>query len=209
MVLKSTKLVEHGATCPVVVHVKIPKPIAPGSATYYKDRNDDFLDRHPGPVPAPPRYYMAFGNKYANRFRGLKAHLSPRGQEWVEKTFFLLQDKIERRRAACPSHFDELERSPKEFEDFAIDTHSDAYLEAGVGFLPAGDIRKILLTLDRDAFTWGGMVEIAEVIPGAVKQSAEGGIINEFGNMVREEVNAIILRWRSGKQCVIECGTDQ
>lgn len=209
MVLRSytTKLVEHGAMCPVVVDQPVPKPITPGSDSYYQDRNKDFVERHPS--LEPPEYYLQYGAKYANRFKKeLRPQLSQQGQAWVDRTYYLLQLKIEQRRTLCPSEFDELERSPKKFRDFAFDTHSEAYIEGGlqhlvrlseiaivtgsplpvaVGyFFSHTDIGKILRTPDlRDIFTWNGMVEI------------------------KETITALIFCWASGKQCSVGFGGGQ
>lgn len=118
-----------------------------GSVGYYRARYDDFVQRHPG--QKPPSYYLEYGEKYAQRFtRDTFSKLSPDGQKWLQRTFELLQSRMEHLRVTDPLAFEKLERDPEAFKRFAYETHSDAYLDAGLSRLPASDLAIIGLTPD-------------------------------------------------------------
>lgn len=133
-----------------------------GTVGYYRARYDDYLTRHT--VPPPPDYYLGYGEKYAKRFTTvLKPKLSLTGQLWVDNTFRLLQEAIERRRAADPAAFDRLEQDNDRFKDFAYDTHPDAYLAGGLRTLPASDLARIATTPDLgDIMTLSGISQVIE-----------------------------------------------
>lgn len=140
----------------------LPLAVPPGRLDYYRLRHDDFARRHP--ALTPPGYYLEFGDRYAHRFMIETARdLGPRGRSWVTRTLSLLQEKIERRRESDPLGFDALERDPAAFRAFAFDTHSDAYVEAGLAELPLEDLTRILTTPDlRDLLTFESVLEVDE-----------------------------------------------
>lgn len=146
----------------------LPQSVPVGTLSYYKQRNDDFLRRHPD-LQAPD-YYLNYGDKYASRFMNtLRPQLTEPGQKWVEKVFVLLQQKMEDKLATNPLAFDQLERSPKKFRSFAYSTHWAAYVDAGIGWLPYSDIEKIATTPDLvDIFCWGGIVQMTKTSPWVI-----------------------------------------
>lgn len=118
-----------------------------GDVGYYRARYDDFTQRHPG--QKPPSYYLEYGEKYAQRFtRETATKLTPAGQRWLDRTFELLQSRMEFLRMTDLPAFEKLERDPEAFKQFAYDTHSDAYLDAGLSKLPASDLAIIGTTPD-------------------------------------------------------------
>lgn len=145
-----------------------PRPVPVGTLDYYELRNKDFVRRHPD--LKPPFYYMDYGNYYARLFKTeLRPQLSEVGQQWVDRAFVLLQQKIEQRRSADQDTFDQLERDPSGFKDFAFGTHAPSYIEAGIQNLPYHDLWLILKTpRNRDLWSWGGIVEFAEVVPWGI-----------------------------------------
>jgi hypothetical protein len=147
-----------------------------GNVNYYRERNTDYLRRHA--APPPPDYYLSYGDKYARRFtRVLRPKLSLTGQLWLDRTFVLLQEAIENRRDKNPSKFDELERNNDEFRSFAYGTHKDAYLNAGLRFLPISDLAQIAATPDLgDLLTVDGIKQLLGTGVSLVPQWGENVI---------------------------------
>jgi hypothetical protein len=145
-----------------------------GSREYYRARHDDFVRRNPG-LPVPD-YYLAYGEKYAHAFtRETFQKLSPEGQAWLMRTFTLLQEALEQKRQADPEGFARLERDPEALRRFAYDTHSRAYLEAGLKELPPRDLLHIANTPQwKDLLTLPGLAQIGETLVGLAGQHAEG-----------------------------------
>lgn len=134
-----------------------------GTVGYYKQRNEDYVSRmDPGEVV--PDYYLGYGDKYAHRFTEvLKPQLSKAGQAWVDRTFVLLQSKIEDRRDQNPWAFAKLERDTPAFRSFAYGTHPAAYLDGGICDMPDKDLAKIAGTPDlMDILTLDGAIQVAE-----------------------------------------------
>ncbi|WP_285908013.1 hypothetical protein, partial [Pseudodesulfovibrio pelocollis] len=92
-----------------------------------------------------PDYYREYGDKYVKRFDKLKPELSKEGQEWMERTKDRLQFKMEA--GLRSGTWDE--SKPEELKEKAYDSHSEAYLEAGLADLPQEDIDKIITAVDR------------------------------------------------------------
>lgn len=90
-------------------------------------------------------YGREYGDKYVKRFDKLKPELSREGQGWLEKTKDLLQFKMES--GLRSGDWDE--SKPEELKKKAYDSHSEAYLEAGLGDLPQEDIDKVIKVVDR------------------------------------------------------------
>ena len=99
--------------------------------------------------------------------------------------------------------FAELERDPEKLREWAFDSHSDAYLDAGFAERPADDIVKIATTprfedfFSNDALKEAGEVGVqalvdnpslaAEIPPAALRrvgELAKDGAINLAGNVV-------------------------
>lgn len=114
-----------------------------GKTEYYERRAKDFEERNPG--RKAPDYYREYGDKYAKRFDALKPELSEQGQQWLEKTKDLLQFKMES--GLRSGQWDE--SKPEELKQKAYDSHSEAYLEAGLAELPQEDIDKVIKVVDR------------------------------------------------------------
>lgn len=125
-----------------------PAPIPPtGSADYYQQRYDDFVQRNPG--VEPPDYYLGYGGTYNERFGSLDdSDLSPEGQQWRDDTAVALQQSIEDLRIEDPAAFAALERDPEAFREFAFESHPDAYVDSGLYDLSAQDLTVIALTPD-------------------------------------------------------------
>jgi hypothetical protein len=151
-----------------------PLPGSVGTVGYYAARNADFKSRYPTPPPAPPTYYMGYGDKYAHRFTTvLLPKLSAKGQAWIWRTFRLLQLAIEGRLAASPAAFDALEKDDAAFKKFAYDTHPKAYLDGGLHELPVTDLARIGTTPDLgDLMTLDGVSQILKTGVGIVPQWA-------------------------------------
>ena len=158
-----------------------------GKTEYYEKRAKDFEERNPG--KKAPDYYREYGDKYVKRFDELKPELSEKGQEWMEKTKDRLQFKMES--GLRSGEWDE--SKPEELKKKAYDSHSEAYLEAGLADLPQEDVDKILTTVDRGdlLLSLDAIQEAAETawempreknigsIPSFVKWLKEGPSIKE------------------------------
>ncbi len=141
-----------------------------GSVEYYRARHDDFVKRHPGLKPPP--YYLEYGEKYALAFtRETFGKLSPKGQQWLQRTFVDLQTRIEHLRITDPTAFERLERDPAAFRRFAYDTHPPAYLQSGIADLPAEDLVFIAATPElSDLLTPDGIRQILETAEEVAKE---------------------------------------
>jgi len=136
-----------------------------GKTEYYERRATDFEERNPG--RKAPDYYREYGDKYAKRFDALKPELSEQGQQWLEKTKDILQFKMES--GLRSGEWDE--SNPEDLKRKAYDSHSEAYLEAGLADLPQEDIDKVIKAVDR----------MDMVDPKALKESleVEAAMINQ------------------------------
>jgi hypothetical protein len=114
-----------------------------GKTEYYEKRAQDFEERNPG--KKAPDYYREYGDKYVKRLDTLRPELSKKGQEWMERTKDLLQFKMES--GLRSGEWDEAK--PEELKEKAYDSHSEAYLEAGLADLPQEDIDKVIEVVDR------------------------------------------------------------
>ncbi|CCH48504.1 hypothetical protein [Pseudodesulfovibrio piezophilus] len=124
-----------------------------GKTEYYEKRAQDFEERNPG--KEAPDYYREYGDKYVKRFDKLKPELSKEGQEWMERTKDRLQFKMEA--GLLSGEWDE--SKPEELKEKAYDSHSEAYLEAGLADLPQEDIEKIVGVVDRLDMTNGAALK--------------------------------------------------
>jgi hypothetical protein len=150
-----------------------PRALKPG-ADYYRQRAADYLARHARSTDQPrrpPAYYLDYGDKYAQRFtQVLRPTLSAAGQQWIDATFRRLQILLERRRAADPRRFAELEEDTQAFQCLAYSMHAQAYIECGIAKLPLPDLVRIASTPDlRDLLTRAGLEQIRHVLVHVVK----------------------------------------
>jgi hypothetical protein len=141
---------------------------------YYCERARDYLARHTLSTdrPAqPPMYYLDYGDKYARRFtQTLRPTMSTAGQQWIDATFRRLQVLLERRRAADPCRFAEIEEDTRAFQGFAYGTHAQAYIECGIAKLPLRDLVRIARTPDiRDLLTRAGLEQVLHVLVHVVQ----------------------------------------
>jgi hypothetical protein len=150
-----------------------PCALKPG-LDYYRERARDYAARHTLPadrLSQSPVYYLDYGDKYARRFtQVLRPCMSAAGQQWIDATFRRLQVLLERRRAADPRRFAELEEDTRTFQCFAYSTHAHAYIECGIAKLPLPDLVRIARTPDlRDLLTRAGLEQVGQVIAHVIK----------------------------------------
>ncbi len=163
-----------------------------GNVNYYQARNDDYLSRHT--TPPPPDYYLNYGDRYARRFTTeLRPTLSAEGQRWVDRTFVLLQEAIENRRDADPAAFDRLEQDEDAFREFAYGTHSQAYLDGGLRYLPMEDLARIAATPDFfDIASIDGISQIIETGIGIVPQWVDDSVTTPGARFLQNVENEIL-----------------
>ncbi|MCG8423081.1 MAG: DUF4157 domain-containing protein [Proteobacteria bacterium] len=160
-----------------------PLPAYVGYTTYYRARHDDFVRRN-GDRAAPP-YYLDYGEKYANRFtQVLFPKLSGQGKHWLVRARLLLQLAIENRLLRDPPAFAELERDHDAFQRFCYDSHPNAYLDAGLRYLPMSDHIQIATTPDLgDLFTIDGLRQVGVVVPD---------IIGGYGDAIEDSADSFL-----------------
>ena len=142
-----------------------PSSIPPvGDVSYYKQRNDDFVNRYAGYDFTPPDYYLEYGDKYCNRFTDEMTPSYLMRENLANKARVNLQVAIEGYRAENPIAFDSLEKDSTQFRAFAYDTHPQAYWDAGLGNLGILDLIMIGLTPDvGDLVPWEGISQVADI----------------------------------------------
>lgn len=108
------------------------------TSEYYAFRDQDFKIRSKlmGLDVTSPDYYLDYGDVNIRRFKLAKEKLSPRGQEWLDRTLLHLQRDIEQRISNEP----DLEFYNDKFNDFAFDSHVPAYEKSGLFSLPIKDL---------------------------------------------------------------------
>jgi hypothetical protein len=159
-----------------------PCTLKPGP-DYYRERARDYVTRHTLPTdrPAqPPVYYLEYGDKYARRFtQVLRPSMSAAGQRWIDETFRRLQVLLERRRAADPRWFAEIEEDTRAFQCLAYGTHAQAYIECSIAKLTLPDLVRIARTPDiRDLLTRAGLEQILQVLVHVVKVRWQNIVLN-------------------------------
>jgi hypothetical protein len=167
----------------------LPSSFEVGDLDYYLEREADFEARHPD--KEVPDYYSEYGDRYINEFAELSPDLSEDGQEWVAETRVNLQQAFEDRIADDPEAFDLLEQDPEALRDFAFDTHSDAYLEAGFANLPPEDLLQIASTPTFEDFL--SNLAIREAVEVGVQAAVQNpSLVAEVPAQVLEEINSYI-----------------
>jgi len=151
-----------------------------GKTEYYEKRAKDFEERNPG--KKAPDYYREYGDKYVKRFDKLKPELSEEGQGWMERTKDRLQFKMEA--GLRSGEWDE--SKPEELKEKAYDSHSEAYLEAGLADLPQEDIDKVLTAVDRGdlVFSWDAIQEAGETA-WDMPLEKKGWLYSSFGELAQ------------------------
>ena len=157
---------------------------------YYTARAKDFEARHTtAPHLTPPDYYLAYGDKYVRRFTDqLRPKLGPAGQNWLDLTSFLLQWQIEERRKTHPVEFIKLEENPAAFKRLAYSTHAEAYIRAGIAYLPFKEWCLIALTPDLgDILCLEGLQQVVKVTShiAAVYCTLIVGLLGSLGDKLR------------------------
>lgn len=134
-----------------------------GSADYYVWRNDNFLLRCRlcGKTASAPDYYLDYGNKYAVRFpTEVRPKLSPQGQDWLDKTFLLLQIATE---DILMRHGD-AELDSRAFRRQLFGLHAEVYEVSGFFELPFRDKWLVFKALDlRDVVSDEGREQIKAI----------------------------------------------
>ena len=180
-----------------------PAAIPPvGSIDYYRQRNDDFVQRYTGRLQ-PPDYYLSYGDKYCRRFTNeMTPKLSDEGKVWLTQARILLQVAIEDKRAADPRQFDVLEKDSQSFRAFAYETHPQVYWDAGLGNLGLLDLVMIGLTPDvGDLVPWEGISQAADIIVRLGRQWIENSVDMVGGE---EVVNWLTEQRQEGVEAITE-----
>ena len=170
--------------------INLPNPVTPdGRRTYYIDRNLDFVVRYSN-NPAPPGYYMNYGDKYINRFSDeTNDLLSQEGQEWLARARINLQVAIENERMASPRDFDALEKDDPAFQSFAMGTHANAYWFAGLEELDLFDLAHIALSPDaKDLFALDGIKQTIDIGTRLLEVWGEDAVDYALGEGTAEEI---------------------
>lgn len=118
-----------------------------------------------------PDLTTSYGYKYCVAFGCLlRSRLSEKGQGWIDKTLFNLQDYMDKglvNKSWIPekhkrfnrkyklndktmryNFYSKLEINADKFKEFAFATHPDAYINAGLSKLPLTDLIRIVITPD-------------------------------------------------------------
>jgi hypothetical protein len=125
----------------------VPAPISENCSRYIGLGGDapcEFYrcrERNSGNACGPRGYYLAFGEKYCDRFsRTLEPKLSPAGKRWLRKARICLMEHLDRNipfDAPCAT-----------VKASAFDSHPGCYVTSGICFLPSSDWDLILGTID-------------------------------------------------------------
>ncbi|MCF6201207.1 MAG: hypothetical protein L3J42_03645 [Hydrogenimonas sp.] len=166
--------------CHEEVCKKIPPSISTGTCEYYKNRHDNYIQRHQYDSKSngdnPPDYYLNYGYKYCSRFKKeTYAKLSQDGKDWLMDTLNVLQVLMEQGlvdlsfvakanqayndRHKLPenktSFYTGIECRNGDFRDFAFATHPDAYNPKKMENLPCSDLITIASTPDlKEWLSW-------------------------------------------------------
>jgi hypothetical protein len=170
--------------------INLPNPVTPdGRRTYYIDRHLDFVVRYSN-NPAPPGYYMNYGDKYINRFSDeTNDLLSQEGQEWLARARINLQVAIEKEVSHNPKGFDTLEKDDGAFQSFAMGTHANAYWFAGLQDLDLFDLAHIFASPDaKDLLALDGIKQAIDIGTRLLGVWGEGAVDYALGEGTTEEV---------------------
>ena len=208
--------------CHEEVCKKTPPPIPTGSCDYYKQRNENYIQRHKYDSKSgsdnPPEYYMDYGFKYCSRFKNKTYQkLSSDGKIWLTDTLKDLQDFMEfgvvkkSWVATIDMDFnrDYLEDDPQkfytgiecrnsDFRAFAFATHPDAYDPEIMKTLPVSDLLTVMATPDIKEWlsgdTWHQAILVGERV-GAGKLGEVGDAIDSAAEKAEEVFRDLASRF--------------
>ena len=151
--------------CHEEVCKKTPPSMATGACSYYKNRHENYIQRHQHDSKSggdnPPSYYLDYGFKYCTAFKEeTYEELSGKGKVWLNRTLKLLQEYMElgvvdktylatvnkayNKRHDLPKNITKfytgIECRNDDFRDFAFATHPDAYNPKVMQTLPCSDL---------------------------------------------------------------------
>ncbi len=175
-----------------------PLPEKVGTLDYYRARHNDFVRRY-GDTLTPPDYYLSYGDKYARKFTLMtRLLMSDKGKKWIDKTFRILQQKIEDQLKDSREKFDSMEKDGDALRDFAFQTHPKAYVEGGLATLDYKDLKAIYWTIDsKDMWTLETFEQAIKTVALATPGFAER-IADEMERDV-SNTKYEIMRWLDWK----------
>ncbi|MBA2320100.1 MAG: hypothetical protein H0V89_02995 [Deltaproteobacteria bacterium] len=154
-----------------------PCPSRVGTPEWYDFRVADHERRGGSPDDLTTAYYLSYGKKYGHRFSEERyPHFTPAGKHWCEAVRVYLHLALEMELLKSPEEYArlELENRGLGLRTLAFDTHSDAYVAAGVSSLPAADLAIIFSTPDlQDLVSPTGIWQALETAPSVVKEEVK------------------------------------
>lgn len=150
-----------------------PAPHLVGTPEWYDFRVSDHL-RRGGSENLATAYYLGYGKKYGLRFsEDSWPDFTDEGRLWVEDVRVCLHLALENELLKDPARYAGLEQEAEGvgLRTLAFDTHSDAYIAAGVGRLPLADLLIIFSTPDLpDLVGPTGLWQALETVPWVAKE---------------------------------------
>lgn len=201
--------------CHEEVCKKTPPSIPTGTCEYYKQRHDNFIQRHQYDSKSnpdnPPDYYMNYGFKYCSRFkRETYDKLSSGGKKWLNRTLKLLQNfmeqgvvkknwiakintKFNEKLGGDPSKFyTGIECRNGDFRAFAFATHPDAYDPTAMQTLPCSDLILIANTPDlKEWLSWDTWQQAGYVAENMEISDVALGCAKEAAGSVADALDAM------------------
>ena len=166
-----------------------------GTPEYYRYREQQYQAFHN--TTDPQAYYMSYGYKYATKFNNNSKNFSPKGQQWVQEVMINLQNAMKIR--LNDQDGTDFELKSKDFQDFAFDSHVDAYWneKGAVPFydLEITDYWQIFQTIDfKDLVSPRGVKQ--EVKLGGRYVKYEAGKIQkaiiEYLQTLQQNINSLV-----------------
>ena len=166
-----------------------------GTPEYYRYREQQYQAFHN--TTDPQAYYMSYGYKYATKFNNNSKNFSPKGQQWVQEVMINLQNAMKIR--LNDQDGTDFELKSKDFQDFAFDSHVDAYWneKGAVPFydLEITDYWQIFQTIDfKDLVSPRGVKQEVKLGGRYVKYEAEKiqKAIIEYLQTLQQNINSLI-----------------
>lgn len=155
-------------------HLPQPAPHLVGQPEWYDFRVADHLSRGGKTDDNAGSYYLNYGKKYGIRFSTESyPDFTTDGKLWCEAVRVYLHLALEMELLKDPARYArlELENDGVGLKTLAFDTHSDAYVAAGVSKLPVADLAIIFSTPDlKDLVSPTGIWQAFETVPSVVKE---------------------------------------